>query len=272
MPKKHITAALFIAGVAALAMGCGSSEKVELTTDGGGSGGDGGGGSAGGPCTPSGTQCNNCLDDDGDGLIDGMDPECISAADQREDSFATGIPGDNMDAVQQDCFFDGDSGQGNDGCNIHVCCLLDVNGTGDCPSHLQPDRYDPDDCTPSQRCIDNCGAITPPGCDCFGCCTICADGECHDVLINTNDDLAPECDEDVLGDPTKCLPCSKLDACDTGCDPASCILCPGQTQDDLPASCNDQNECPDGLTSCSSNDECTDTQFCASGCCIDQIG
>ena len=34
--------------------------------------------------------------------------------DNDESSFATGIPGDNMDACKQDCFFDGNSGMGDD--------------------------------------------------------------------------------------------------------------------------------------------------------------
>ena len=260
----------------AMAAGCGD-ETVGLNGDGGSSNGDGGnatgdgGGTAG--CTPGGTQCNNCIDDDNDGKIDGQDPECISGADDREDSFATGIPGDNMDAVQQDCFFDGDSGAGNDGCNIHVCCLLDVNQTGECPAHLRPQQYDPNNCTPSQTCIDICRPISPPGCDCFGCCTVYDDsGTPYDVLLNTNDDLSAECDEDNLDDPTKCLPCTKIDACNVDCDPTNCILCPGQSPDDLPPDCNNQNECPDLLTPCSTNDDCSDNQFCATGCCIDQIG
>src|SRR5690348_3706354 len=38
--------------------------------------GSGGAGAATG-CSPNGPQCNNCIDDDGDGLIDAADPECI---------------------------------------------------------------------------------------------------------------------------------------------------------------------------------------------------
>ena len=55
-------------------------------------------------------------DFDGDGKIDLADPECVHPCDNDEGSFATGIPGDNVDACKQDCFFDGDSGMGNDGC------------------------------------------------------------------------------------------------------------------------------------------------------------
>ena len=44
-------------------------------------------------CIANGTQCNNCIDDDSDSLIDGQDPECTSLDDNDEGSFATGIPG-----------------------------------------------------------------------------------------------------------------------------------------------------------------------------------
>src|SRR5258705_1061852 len=60
-------------------------------------------------CVPGTTQCSDCLDNDGDGLFDGFDPGCTSAADNVEGSFATGIPGDNIDPKTQDCFFDGNS-------------------------------------------------------------------------------------------------------------------------------------------------------------------
>jgi len=75
-----------------------------------------------GTCNPNpgAPQCSDCKDNDGDGKIDGFDIQCTGPLDNDEATFATGIPGDNKDAVMQDCFFDGDSGAGNDGCNIHV--------------------------------------------------------------------------------------------------------------------------------------------------------
>src|SRR6185295_8929281 len=90
-------------------------------------GGTGVGGTAGGTGCGS-TQCTNCKDDDGDGKIDGADLECTGAADNDEGSFATGIPGDNRDPKWQDCFFDGNSGAGDDGCRYSTDCL-----TGDLP-------------------------------------------------------------------------------------------------------------------------------------------
>lgn len=262
--------------------GCGSN-PVELGGDGGntgnpdgGNGGGGDGGNTGNPdggntggCTAGGTQCNNCIDDDNDGLVDGYDPHCISAADDDEASFATGIPGDNMDAINQDCFFDGDSGAGNDGCNIHICCLLGAATQADCPAEFKPDQYDPGQCTPSQQCIDNCGAITPPGCDCFGCCTICNDTGCYDVI--THPEAAPNCDVDVLDDPALCPACTPNPDCGTPCDNTQCVLCPGQDPSDLPAGCNGDNACPDGLTECVTTDDCAVDYFCSNGCCVSQI-
>ena len=48
------------------------------------------------------------------------DAECTGASDNDEASFGTGIPGDNKDPCKQDCFFDGNSGSGDDGCTTSV--------------------------------------------------------------------------------------------------------------------------------------------------------
>src|SRR5688572_28916096 len=79
-------------------------------------------GTDGGPstCEATGPQCNDCIDNDSDGQIDGFDIECTSSLDDDESSFETGINGDNVDEIQQDCFFDGNSGAGDDRCNRHV--------------------------------------------------------------------------------------------------------------------------------------------------------
>src|SRR5829696_1023524 len=91
-----------IAAAALIACGHNGSNDDDGTGDGGGSGtGDGGGGDG-----SFGGMCAVCVDNDADGKIDGFDPDCSCPADDREDSFATGIPGDNIDATWQDCFFD----------------------------------------------------------------------------------------------------------------------------------------------------------------------
>ena len=229
-----------------------------------------------GKCDPNGPQCANCKDDDGDGLIDGFDPECTGPNDNDEKTFATGDPGDNKDPVMQDCFFDGNSGAGNDGCNIHVCCLLGAKTVAQCP--VGANRYNPDDCPPplgktpiSQQCIDTCGKLTPPGCDCFGCCTICVPNttpsQCYDVVINP---VVSGCAPDVLSDPTKCLRCTKSTQCGPSpCGGMTCILCPGQDPGDLPPGCTGAT-CPTGQQACS-NGECPTGTYCSNGCCVGVI-
>ena len=221
-------------------------------------------------------QCSNCLDDDGDGAIDGFDVECTGATDNDEGSFKTGIPGDNIDSKNQDCFFDGNSGAGDDGCNIQTCCLLGITDKAQCPTALGGNNYNPDNCPPpigtkvlAQNCIDSCAPLSPPGCDCFGCCTVCNPdnpGECFDIL--TNPAVSPDCTVDVLADPAKCLRCTQSDECNGGsCGGGTCVLCPGQDPNDLPAGCNGMTSCPDGVLSCQT-DPCPSGSYCDNNCCV----
>jgi hypothetical protein len=211
-------------------------------------------------CIPGETECTNCIDDDEDGFIDGFDPECTGALDNDEGSFATGIPGDNNNEVWQDCFFDGNSGGGDDGCRIHTCCLLT-----ECPQEIIDD-YVLEECSVSEECVDNCQKYTPPGCDCFGCCTVCAQGECYDIF--TNPLFAPDCRLDVISDPALCPPCVPSDDCGQPCEIVDCILCPGMTSEDLPYECNNNFECPGQQERCSPDVLCEQNYFCSLGCCI----
>jgi hypothetical protein len=225
----------------------------------------------GGACEPEDTQCNNCEDDDGDGLTDGDDPECTGALDNDEGSFATGIPGDNKDTKWQDCFFDGNSGAGDDGCRFHTCCLLGATGGADCPvdQNFKPNKNCPEQ---TQECIDFCAPLTPPGCDCFGCCTICdpETDDCRDVL--TNPAVAPDCSLENILDEEACPSCEKNEECGgESCDddPTDCILCPGQTEEDLPDSCDNMNECPGGGQACEpAVDDCPAGEYCSNSCCV----
>jgi hypothetical protein len=250
-------------------------------------------------------QCSDCVDNDMDGKIDGFDPECSGPIDDREDSFATGIPGDNIDATMQDCFFDGNSGAGNDGCNQHVCCLLQAGGatmdTSDDVSECtrlmgtgpgkHPDQYVRAQCyqpfgnvpVPT-KCTMNCGPLTPPGCDCFGCCTVCQVSNdptsCRDIILNPA--VSPNCDSsnitsngpdgtDNTGD-EPCLRCVKNPNCGSPeCGGTSCILCPGQDPSTLDPSCSGQ-ACPDGVTQCGTDGSCPMGTYCQTGCCIGIIG
>jgi hypothetical protein len=159
--------------------------------------------------------CDNGIDDDGDGLIDGNDPECTGPYDDDEETFATGIPGDNKDPKWQDCFFDGNSGAGDDGCRYHTDCL-----TGDLP-------MDDPDCSISQECFDYCRPRTPNGCDCFGCCGVDVAGSVEYIQIGA------DCS---ISDIDTCSSCVQTDECLNEC--GECEICLGKTEADLPASCS----------------------------------
>ena len=160
--------------------------------------------------------CDDGIDGDGDGLIDGFDPECTGPYDNDEETFATGIPGDNKDPKWQDCFFDGNSGAGDDGCRYHTDCLYGLR-----------DMNDPD-CAVSQECFDYCRPLTPNGCDCFGCCAVATDGGTVWVGIGGG------CTD--VNDVDNCEQCTPTDACLNEC--GRCELCAGKTVDDLPADCS----------------------------------
>jgi hypothetical protein len=245
-------------------------------------GGDGGSVTGDAPklCGGVACQCADGIDNDNDGTIDGFDVECTGANDNDEGSFSTGIPGDNVDPKWQDCFYDGNSGGGDDGCRYSTKCL-----TGELP---QDDK----NCTLSQSCIDFCMKRTPNGCDCFGCCTIgTKDGKSVDVMLEA------KCDPNDL---STCTTCTKSADCANEC--AECELCPGKTAADLPASCTPPGGsggtsgggggtsggggtgsggatgsggttgggtpyCANG-TACASQSECPTNYYCSFGCCI----
>jgi hypothetical protein len=162
--------------------------------------------------------CSNGLDDDDDGAVDGLDAECSGPLDDDEGTFATGIPGDNRDPKWQDCFFDGDSGAGNDGCRYGTECLY-----GDAS------QTDPE-CQITDECREFCQARTPNGCDCFGCCSVQDDsGNVADIYITGT------CSTDNLDDTDACPRCTKSADCENTC--GRCELCPGKTEADIPEDC-----------------------------------
>jgi len=208
-------------------------------------------------------QCSDGIDNDGDGDEDGFDVECQGPLDNDEGSFATGIPGDNKDESWVDCFFDGDSGSGNDGCKYPYECL-----TGDIP-------IDDEQCAgaASEACINFCGPRTPNGCDCFGCCTIdLEDGSSVDILT------ASGCDLDDIDNEDVCLRCVKTDTCENTC--GECELCPGKTEEDLPEDCMPDPPVggapsdPPPVYTCEGGEVCGDNlpcdagYYCSLGCCI----
>ncbi|MCB9568870.1 MAG: hypothetical protein H6710_16930 [Myxococcales bacterium] len=229
----------------------GSTSAATSTTTGGG-----------GTCTPTVCEsegkvlaCGDCMDNDGDGKVDLADPECISPCDDDEDTFATGLPGDNKDPCKQDCFFDGNSGGGKGDCAWDLKCDPMSPGGDKCP-------YDPNfnNCPDmqSQECLDTCQ--TPNGCDCFGCCTVSVDGMSYDIYLGD-----PDC---KLSDIGSCSLCTKNDQCDDPCMPENCEVCFGQTEP--PPGC-EEPMCENDMQSCTidnmGNHDCPEGFFCSTGCC-----
>jgi len=149
------------------------------------------------PCVPGKTQCTNCIDDDGDGLVDKLDPDCTGAVDDDEKTLGLGIPDD---PCRPGCAFDGLSGDA-DPCTTSGAC---VSGTTDprCP-------YDPKAASSAMKCPhytdacrDHCTPRMPENCDCFGCCWFMSGGEAISVK------LTDTCRADSLADETKCPRCT----------------------------------------------------------------
>jgi hypothetical protein len=229
-------------------------------------------------CVPGSTQCTNCIDDDKDGLIDWLDPECTGPLDNDESSYATGIPGDNVDPCKQDCWFDGNSGSGNDGCLFDLRCST-ASANKECP--FDPKLVGTKECAPPPtKCIDYCKPLVPKGCDCDGCCQVYDDkGAVHTVkLVST-------CTTEALGDPTKCPTCTQIKDCSNPC--GKCDFCLGKLT--LPPECYPDagpppsdggtatdtgtpppppppGSCPAGVTACSPSSPCPSGEYCLTGC------
>jgi hypothetical protein len=276
-----------------LGTGCSDDEAATTQPDGTavgpGSGGAGGATSTGvGGVPPPPTeeaecqghvyQCGDLIDNDGDMLMDYQDPDCLGACDNTEDSYYGGIPGQAGPACDVDCYFDPNSGSGNDDCYWnHKCddhevdpdyypepwngnaCAHDENtnigGTGLTCADLAAEQ--------SQDCMDYCGPLTPNGCDCFGCCELPA-GSGNLVWLGSGEESDQKCDIAHVNDPTVCHPCEQVPACVNGC--AVCELCIGKTT--LPPECDDP-ECPEGAQPCGlpGSDPCPSGEYCVTGCC-----
>jgi hypothetical protein len=202
-----------------------------------------------GPCA-----CDDGLDNDKDGLIDGLDPECTGALDQDEATFATG--NESKAKSCRDCFWDEDQGTGSDACRYPTECLRGEapKGNGSCGS-----------CTVGQKCVDTCAARTPSGCDCFGCCEVWrSDG------TKVSIELSDRCSLAKLDDTSACPRCMQSSQCRNPC--GRCELCPGRTAKDLPEDCQARtpaNVCDEGQDVCGVSADCSTTdQYCQQGCCF----
>lgn len=198
--------------------------------------------------------CDDGLDNDGDGLIDGLDPECTAAFDDDEASFATGLT--NKQNGCRDCFWDDNAGNGDDGCRYPAECLTGAapSGKGNCSS-----------CEVSAQCIASCQGRTPNGCDCFGCCEVARPGGEH-VFIELRD----SCSIARLDDLDSCPRCVPSTSCQNPC--GRCELCVGKTEDMLPADCKHDAgpaySCDDGFSACTTTADCRSSEYCQLGCCL----
>jgi hypothetical protein len=197
--------------------------------------------------------CDDGFDNDGDGLIDGLDPECTGALDEDEATFATGKASKTKNC--RDCFWDEDQGTGNDACRYPSACLRGQQppGNGSCSS-----------CQVTQKCLDTCKTRTPSGCDCFGCCEI---SRPNGVVVTI--ELSERCSLDKIDDTAACPRCTQSTQCRNVC--GRCELCPGRTLSDLPADCRARtpaNQCDEGQPVCAASSGCTTDQYCQLGCCF----
>jgi cysteine-rich repeat protein len=203
------------------------------------------------PCGDKIYACGDGIDNDGDGQVDTDDPECISPCDDDEASFRTDLPNEDCKA---DCFFDSDSGVGNDQCEWNLKC--DPQN----PGAQVGCEYDPDfgmcELEVSPECLDKCAPLVPNGCDCFGCCEIAGDFYYLDS--------SSECSLDNLG---ACESCTFYEGCNNPCEPELCELCFGQDPSELPEGC--EITCTDeSLMACESSLDCEEGTFCQTGCCV----
>jgi hypothetical protein len=218
-------------------------------------------------------ECGDCVDNDEDGLIDTNDPNCWGPCDNNESGFKGNIPGQNQaPCTVMDCYFDSDSGTGNDNCYWSHSCdpsepnpsSCTYNGNGMIPGSSMSCSEAQE--SQSEQCLDVCEPLVPNGCDCFGCCEINSGNDSFTVFLGSGDGEGTCTFEDVA-DPTKCAPCVQVEGCFNPCEPENCEICIGETE--VPDDCEEAG-CPDGIQSCdpaNNSADCPDAFYCLTGCC-----
>lgn len=257
------------------------------------------------PCQGHVYQCGDCIDNDGDGLVDSMDPDCLGACQNNETGFTGAIPGQNNAPCKSDCYWDQDTGSGNDSCYWNHSCDPFEQGP---PAATNPEigcAYDPNthvggapvppgqnDCdyllhNQSTACTNFCKPLTPNGCDCFGCCENPYNKGNYVFAGSVNAAGQGTCtaDQATLNDPTKCKPCTPVVGCQQPC--GHCQLCFGGAP--LPPDCfgdmagqapstdmagqQPPQQCPTGEQACGLPGQaaCAPGFYCITGCCVQAI-
>jgi hypothetical protein len=242
--------------------GTGAGAGDGAAADAGGGGGSGGSGGSACPSVPDATTkpaCSNGLDDDGDGLVDALDPDCITPYDNDEAIFG-GVPGDAETCVR-DCQFDGNTGMADDLCDWRLQC----DPAAPSPS-CGPASSSVCGIPISQHCRDSCLPFTPNGCDCFGCCAVDVGGTRRTVLIS---ERIP-CSSDTLADPSRCPSCTQNSDCLNPCSPgeicfAGAAPASGPLAELAPRCSQGQMACgPGAMAPCL----CPSGTYCVTGCCV----
>jgi hypothetical protein len=253
------------------------------------------------PCKGIVFECGDCIDNDGDGFIDEQDINCLGPCDNNEEGFDLKIPGNPLSGCNRDCYFDDNSGSGNDKCDWALQCdpLAPVKDCCDTSIHVDMcmprSDYKTRNCGDPQvqdpLCHEICMPLVPNGCDCFGCCDIRTEATPlveQWVYIGSFDETQSgsktgTCDMDAAkaGDTDACRPCTPQPNCTNPC--GECELCIGKTE--LPAHCfppppqdggvPDAGEppppprCREGVQPCGlpGDNLCSPGWFCITGCC-----
>jgi hypothetical protein len=216
--------------------------------------------------------CGNCEDDDGDGLADAADPECLGPCDGNEAELFSGDAPRVNGSCRTDCYFDRNVGAGDDGCSWSYRCDPLAQAPEYFPTGLESCGYDPAaavcSLSPNEQsaCAAGCLPLTPNGCDCFGCCELPASSGRFIWLGSESLDL-DHCELSTVADPARCRPCTPVAECQNDC--AECELCVGKTS--LPASCSGGLPvCATGQQACDPSIEatCGGNEYCITGCCV----
>lgn len=236
------------------------------------------------PCQGHIYACGDTLDNDGDGLTDSADPDCLGPCDNNEGGYYLEIPGGDSAPCRLDCYFDQDQGPGNDGCEWdHRCDPLEPDSNPMCafrdPPPMSASCPEPQD----PRCAEVCGPLVPNGCDCFGCCNLPAGSDRFVFIGSVDADGNPTCTLEEAENDAACHPCTPVPGCLNEC--GTCELCLGRTE--LPPECLPDPDagpepdggrpdsgvpapvCDDGRASCGvpGLPPCPDGFFCVTGCC-----